>query len=195
MTSATTSPPERQIRASYTPSTVTVYQAFNEPIAAAAVAVGTLAVPGFKRTRSTWLKPTLLYMIWRADWGRKGADQAHILAIDLRREAFEGALRLGKLNEEGERAGDVTVRWHQERDIYGQPLGWKTVSLGLRGEAVHKYVDEWIVGIRDITEECARIKRMVDEGDEEGAYAALPREEAYELDRGVSERLGATYVV
>jgi hypothetical protein len=195
MTSTTTSPPERQIRASYSPSTIIVYQAFNEPIAAAAVAAGTLAVPGFKRTRSTWLKPSLLYMMWRADWGRKGADQAHILAIDLRREAFEGALRAGKLEEEGERAGDVTVRWHQERDIHGQPLGWKTVSLGLRGDAVHKYVDEWIVGIRDITEECARIKRMVDEGDEEGAYAALPWEEAYELDRGLSERLGVSNVV
>jgi hypothetical protein len=189
MTSTTTSPPERQIRASYSP------QAFNEPIAAAAVAAGTLAVPGFKRTRSTWLKPSLLYMMWRADWGRKGADQAHILAIELRREAFEGALRAAKLEEEGERAADVTIRWHQQRDIHGQPLGWKTVSLGLRGEAVHKYVDEWIVGVRDITEECARIKRMVDEGDEEGAYAALPREKAYELDRGLSERLGVGNVI
>lgn len=49
--------PERQIRALFTPRTVTVYQAYAPEIADRALAAGTF-VPPFRLGRMTWIKPS-----------------------------------------------------------------------------------------------------------------------------------------
>lgn len=54
-----TNPPFRGIRAKYTQSTITVYQAYSPEIAEPALRVGTF-VPPFKRERMTWIKPSFL---------------------------------------------------------------------------------------------------------------------------------------
>ena len=51
-----------------------------------------------------------------------------------------------------------------EKDIYGKPIGRRSIQLGIRGEAVVKYVNEWIVKITDITDEVKRIKQSIDNG-------------------------------
>jgi hypothetical protein len=48
----------REIRASQTPGTLTVYQAYSPHIAERAIAAGRF-VPPFKRERMTWIKPFL----------------------------------------------------------------------------------------------------------------------------------------
>jgi hypothetical protein len=51
--------PFRQIRAKFTPTTITVYQAYNAEIADAAVEHQKLnASHNFSTTRMTWIKPS-----------------------------------------------------------------------------------------------------------------------------------------
>ena len=58
----------------------------------------------------------------------------------------------------------VRCQWDPERDIYGKPIGRRSIQLGIRGEAVKKYVNEWIVKITDITDDVKRIKKSIDNG-------------------------------
>ena len=66
---------------------------------------------------------------------------------------------------------------NQERDIYGKPIGRRSIQLGIRGEGVVKYVNEWIVKITDITDEVKRIKQSIDNGTFKESF--LPEEKEY----------------
>jgi hypothetical protein len=74
---------ERQIRAVYDEHTIRVYQAYSDEIADAALAGGTFVSPPFKIGRMTWIKPSFLWMMYRAGWGYKDAGQRRILAIRI----------------------------------------------------------------------------------------------------------------
>ena len=92
-------------------------------------------------------------------------NQEHILAIDIKREAFvylvshavistyseDLGISQGEWKEQIQRS-DIRCQWDPERDIYGNPLDYRSIQLGLRGDALHSYVNEWIVSIEDITE-------------------------------------------
>ena len=78
------------IRAVYGEHTIRVYQAYSDPIADAALAHGTFVSPPFKMERMTWIKPSFLWMMYRAGWGLKDEGQKRILAKEANR-------RLGKL--------------------------------------------------------------------------------------------------
>ena len=84
--------PQRQIRAVFDADTIRVYQAYSDEIADAALARGTFVSPLFKMERMTWIKPSFLWMMYRAGWGHKDPGQGRILAIDISREGFEWAL-------------------------------------------------------------------------------------------------------
>ena len=153
----------KKIRAVYTDSTIRVYQAFSPLIADEAVALGTFG-SHFKLDRMTWIKPSFLWMMYRCGWASKD-HQERVLAIDITREGFDFAVStavrssyspsLGITFEEWQAqvaASDVRVQWDPERDISGRPLGYRSIQLGLRGDAVRRYVNEWIRGITDITE-------------------------------------------
>ena len=64
-----------------------------------------------------------------------------------------------------------------EKDIYGKPIGRRSIQLGIRGEAVKKYVNKWIVKITDITDEVKRIKQSIDNGTFKESF--LPEEKEY----------------
>lgn len=56
--------PLREIRAAYSETTVTVYQAYSPAIGLAAAQEGRF--PGmWKRDRMTWIKPSFLWMMYR----------------------------------------------------------------------------------------------------------------------------------
>ena len=71
----------------------------------------------------------------------------------------------------------VRCQWDPERDIYGKPIGRRSIQLGIRGIFVEKYVNEWIVKITDITEEVKRIKQHIDKGTL--TKDLLPKEQEY----------------
>lgn len=69
---------QRVIMAQFNEETVRVYQAYNHTIADQAVKTGSFG-SAFKMDRMTWIKPSFLWMMYRAGWGTK-EGQERILA-------------------------------------------------------------------------------------------------------------------
>src|SRR5262245_58922689 len=84
--------PEREIRAEYDERTIRVYQAYSHQIADSALKHQTFVSPPFSMTRMTWIKPSFLWMMYRAGWGEKDDGQRRILAIDITHEGFDWAI-------------------------------------------------------------------------------------------------------
>lgn len=153
----------KEIRAVYTDETIRVYQAYNKTIAEEAVNNGTFGAH-FSIDRMTWIKPSFLWMMYRCGWAQK-ENQEHVLAIDIKRTGFDKAIDsavistysedLGITKEEWQKRvkeSDVRVQWDPEKDINGNNLSYRSLQLGLRGDAVKEYVHDWIVKVTDITD-------------------------------------------
>jgi pre-mRNA-splicing factor ATP-dependent RNA helicase DHX16 len=151
----------------------------------------------------TWIKPSFLWMAYRSGYATK-QNQEHVLAIEISRQGFEWALDHAVLShipgsasteqvETWKKAVEescVRVQWDPERDLYGNPLGYRSLQVGLRGEAVERFVDEWIVSIKDVTGAMHEIKEKVERKDLEGAEKLLPVEEVYTLPEGIARGVG-----
>jgi hypothetical protein len=74
-----------------------------------------------------------------------------------------------------------------------QPLPYRAIQIGLSGEAVTRYVDDWIRGITDVTDTATRIRRRLATGERDAAEDALPEERAYPLPESLCGRIGASY--
>ncbi|MEU7220517.1 DUF4291 domain-containing protein [Nocardia iowensis] len=195
-------PPMRQVRADYDAETVVVYQAYSTAIADAALAAGTFVSP-FSRTRMTWIKPSFLWMMYRCGWARK-PGQERVLAVSITRSGFEWALWQSCMSHympemyadrrvwmDRLRASPVRIQWDPERDLHHRPLPHRSLQVGLGGPAVGLYVDRWITGIRDVTEEAQRIGRLVADGKLDAAARALPAERPYPLTAEIAGVIGA----
>jgi hypothetical protein len=189
--------PERQIRASYTDTTIRVYQAYSDAIADAALRHGRFASPPFSMNRMTWIKPSFLWMMYRAGWGHKDDGQRRILAIDIAHDGFDWAIehscpseRPAGLDDEGWRrlkdASPVRIQWDPERDLHFTPLPHRTIQIGLSGEAVRRYVENWLAAITDVTEFAHDICRDVIAGALDAARSKLPIERPYHSAAAVS---------
>jgi hypothetical protein len=182
--------PTRQIRAVYDEKTIRVYQAYSDAIADSALKRNTFVAPPFKMERMTWIKPSFLWMMYRAGWGYKDEGQKRILAIDITREGFEWALahscpshpEPGMSAEEWEQLksrSPVRTQWDPERDLLLQPLPHRAIQIGLSNEAVRSYVGEWIQRITDVTPLAHSIHSFVAEDRINEAKLSLPREVVY----------------
>jgi hypothetical protein len=196
-------PPHRQLRASVTPTTVRVYQAFSPAIAEAAVAARTFVAP-FRRGRMTWIKPSFLWMMYRSGYATK-PDQERILAVDLSHEGLREALSSACLShhdpdvypdsatwQRALKAAPVRVQWDPERSLRLGPLEWRAIQIGLEREAVDAYLDRWIVAVTDLTPLAREVHAAVERGDEVAARALLPLETPYELPEAIRKRIGAS---
>ncbi|MFI8457263.1 DUF4291 domain-containing protein [Kitasatospora sp. NPDC085464] len=188
-------PSTRRIRAAHTAATITVYQAFPPAIAGPAAAEGRFPA-AFERDRMTWIKPSFLWTMHRSDWGRS-AGQERVLALEISREGFDWALEravlsacTGRVHESRAawkrelRQSPVRVQWDPGRDLRLQPLDHQAIQVGLRGEAVRRYADEWIRRITDVTALAERVRLERDP-------ALLPAETPYPTSATVAARLGA----
>ncbi|MFC4017131.1 DUF4291 domain-containing protein [Micromonospora sp. GCM10011542] len=195
--------PPKQIRAVHTADTITVYQAYPPEIALPALANRRFVTP-FKRERMTWIKPSFRWMMYRCGWGRK-PGQEHVLAIEVTRSGFEWALLHACLSHydpdrhasrrawnEQVKASPVRVQWDPERCLNLQPLPHRSLQVGLSGEAVDRYVDEWTVSITDVTPTARAIGDLLRDSDQAGAAALLPEERPYPLPDQVATVIGAS---
>ncbi|MBO1334725.1 DUF4291 domain-containing protein [Streptomyces sp. VRA16 Mangrove soil] len=190
----TAAPPHHEIRAAYTDSVVTVYQAYSPAIGLPAARDGRFP-DVWKRDRMTWIKPSFLWMMYRCGWATKTGQEV-VLAVDIRREGFEWALRHACLSSytrglhtdqaswkrELKRA-PARVQWDPERDLRLRPLSYRSLQLGLSGEAARRYADEWTVAVRDVTPLARKTHAAVAAGDLEGAARLLPAERPYPGER------------
>jgi hypothetical protein len=195
--------PQRQIRARFTDTTLTVYQAYPPEIAAAALAAGRFCPP-FRRGRMTWIKPSFRWMMYRCGWTRK-PGQERVLAAEITRAGFEWALAHAcpsgfdpRLHADRAtwnrqlRASPVRIQWDPERSLRLAPLPHRSLQVGLSGEAVHRYVDEWLVRLTDVTPVVRAARDRLTTGDDAGAAALLPVERPYPLPPDVARVIDAS---
>jgi hypothetical protein len=182
---------EREVRALFDDETITVYQAYAPEIAEPALAAGTL-VPPFKRDRMTWIKPSFLWMMHRSGWATK-PGQERVLAVRISRDGFEWALRHASLSHDAARAQTrpVRVQWDPERSLRLERLRHRAIQVGLGGEAVGRYVDEWITSLSDVTALAHELHALVEAGNLDAAQAGLPVERPYDLPADVRAAIGA----
>ncbi|MFC8346353.1 DUF4291 domain-containing protein [Streptomyces sp. NPDC057280] len=182
--------PQHQIRAVHTPSTVTVYQAYSPAIGLPAARDGRFPA-AWKRDRMTWIKPSFLWMMYRCGWGTKEGQET-VLAVEITRDGFEWALRNSCLSSyvrevHPDRAtwqrqlkrAPARVQWDPERDLRLRPLPYRSLQLGLSGEAARRYADEWTVAISDVTPLAHEISALVKDGDLGSAARLLPPERPF----------------
>jgi len=190
---------DKEIRAVYDETTIRVYQAYNHRIADEAVELQTFG-KSFKMERMTWIKPSFLWMMYRSGWAAK-EGQERILAIDISREGFETILSKAILSSFNSKLYDSHEKWkeklHQaevrcqfdpERDIYGNPLDYRSIQLGIKGKTVEDYVKKWIKKITDITSEVKQMKSRVE--NRQLNNLELPKESVYSVTAAVKKNLG-----
>lgn len=145
----------------------------------------------WKRDRMTWIKPSFLWMMYRCGWGLKEGQET-VLAVEITREGFDWALENAELShyvrgihpdratwQRNLRRAPARVQWDPERDLRLDRLPYRSLQLGLSGEASQRYADEWTVSVRDVTPLARRIHALVREGRLDDAAPLLPVETPY----------------
>ena len=75
---------------------------------------------------------------------------------------------------------EVRCQWDPDRDIYGNPTGRRAIQLGIKGEMVKKYINDWIVNITDITDKVIEMRNSIQNGT--FSESMLPQEKKYILN-------------
>ena len=143
--------------------TITVYQAYRDEIADGALRDGTFS-DGFSMSRMTWIKPSFGWMLYRAGYGRK-EGQERILKIRIKRDGFESILANAALShfdasfydsreawQQRLRETSNRVQWDPDRNLRLGRLEHRAIQVGIQGADVERYVNEWIVGIEEVTQ-------------------------------------------
>ena len=185
----------REILAQFDEETIIVYQAYRPEIGLYAARNGTFGGE-FSFSRMTWIKPNFLWMMFRSGWGTKKGQEV-TLAIRVRRTGFDAILREAIPSSfspeafDSERtwraAGESSsgrMQWDPDHDPSGAPLGRRAIQLGVRGETLARFVNEWIVSIEDVSELVASQRARPH------AELLLPRERACTVSPDLRIKLG-----
>ncbi|KAH7257002.1 hypothetical protein BKA59DRAFT_95141 [Fusarium tricinctum] len=193
METSPSSTPYRQIRACYNDTTITVYQAYKESIAKAAVDSQKLnASPDFKPGRMTWIKPSWAWMMYRAGYSFKDPGQSRILALRMKHKHFIGLLERGVLSshaqkpsagEKREKSSEVRIQWDPERTPKLEVLPYRSIQIGIPGALSEQWANEWISEIEDVTDKARELKRVID------ARPDITDEELLNMDLIFEERV------
>ncbi|XP_078682353.1 uncharacterized protein LOC144916823 [Branchiostoma floridae x Branchiostoma belcheri] len=147
----------KHILAQYDDSSVVVYQAFRPEIAEYAVENQRFGGPHYLWGRMSWIKPNFLWMMYRSGWASK-KGQERVLAVRITREGFEEILANAYTPKTQEEAGlpkdqlKVRLQWDPDHDPSGTSLPRRAIQLGLKGEILSHFAQDWIVSITDVTD-------------------------------------------
>lgn len=194
----------RHILAQFDDESIVVYQAYRPAIGNFAASHGYFGGE-FSLNRMSWIKPNFLWMMYRSGWGTK-IGQEVILAIWIKRSAFERILAaainsnfipgLYSSDKEWKQAvatSLVRLQWDPDRHPSGAKLERRAIQLGLRGEILSHYAQDWIVHIEDISEFVRQQHQYVKSQD--WGQLITPAESVYSVENfDLSERLGITAV-
>lgn len=158
-----------------TEKNIIVYQAFNPKISSYAVKHQVFGGDYYRFSRMSWIKPNFLWMMYRAGWAMK-EHQQRILAITIPKSKFEEILKQAVHSKFEEdlyenidswksqlKKSEVRLQWDPDHDPYGNKITRKAIQLGLRGEILKKFAQEWIIKIEDITPFAHEQKRLLDD--------------------------------
>ncbi len=194
----------RHILAQFDENSAVVYQAFRPAIGHFAASHGYFGSE-FSLSRMSWIKPNFLWMMYRSGWGAK-ADQEVILAVWVKRSAFDEILaaavhssfapELYESETEWKQAverSSVRLQWDPERDPSGAKLHRRAIQLGLRGDVLCRYAQEWIVNIEDISDFVRQQHQYVKAGD--WTNLLTPFESVYPVDKtDIAKKLGLSVI-
>lgn len=179
----------KHILATFDETSITVYQAYNSQIASYAVRHQTFG-GDFSMNRMTWIKPNFMWMMYRSGWGTK-VNQEVTLAIRLKREGFDEIMSSAVHSSyqpsyqtqqnwrQAVKNSSVRLQWDPDHDPFGRKLERKAIQLGLRGESLQKYVNEWIIEIEDISDFVSDQRELVNE--KQLHLLQVPDEKVYSL--------------
>lgn len=185
------------VLASYDEQNIVVYQAFGPAIALPSVEAQRMS-GAFSLGRMSWIKPNFLWMMYRSGWARK-EGQEHILAVTISREGFDTILASAVASSQGAsgmddsawrlavKRSDVRLQWDPDHGPGGAPLRRRAIQLGLRGEVLRRYVEEWTVRIEDIT---PFVKEQYAVLQQDPSSLLCPDERAYPVSPEIAGRLG-----
>lgn len=181
----------RHILAQYDDETVVVYQAYRP-------AIGLFAAQRqrfggeFSLNRMSWIKPNFLWMMYRSAWGAKEGQEI-TLAVRLRRTGFDEILRravhssyvpeiYASLDDWKARLAESPVRlqWDPDHDPHGGKQERRAIQLGLAGEILRQYTQDWIVSIEDISGFVAEQRAHAESND--FANLLTPQEDVYPIN-------------
>ena len=178
----------RKIRALYDDETITVYQAFNDEIADAALEKQRFVKP-FSMDRMTWIKPSFLWMMERSGYGTL-PDQERVLAVRISLDGWLEALSNAGLSTDPASKEPVRVQWDPERDLKGSKLPIRSIQVGLSPAIVERYVTDWLVDITDISEHVEELRGLREQGKFTRAAALLPEERPWNPPPEIAKRIG-----
>ncbi|CAB4493346.1 hypothetical protein RhiirA5_312397, partial [Rhizophagus irregularis] len=154
----------RHIMGQFDDNSIIVYQAYNPSIANYAVKHQKFGGQDFSWTRMSWIKPNFTWMMYRSGWATKN-NQERILAIKLSRQGFEEIISKAvptNFNsfspisreewQEKLKSSEVRVQWDPDHNLLGKKIQRRAIQLGMKGDILKKYSDEYIISIEDITE-------------------------------------------
>jgi hypothetical protein len=185
----------KHVLAQFDDETVVVYQAYKPKIGHHAAKHQKFG-GGFSFDRMSWIKPNFLWMMYRSGWGTK-VDQEVTLALRLTRAGFDeilsaavassfGASKMSS-REDWQRAvasSDVRLQWDPDHGPGGEPLERRAIQLGLRGKALRKLNDTWLVSVEDISDFVATNRTATREA------LMTPKERVYPVSPAARLRLG-----
>jgi hypothetical protein len=190
----------KYILAQFDADTVVVYQAYRP-------AIGLFASKNqrfggeFSFNRMSWIKPNFLWMMYRSGWGTKEGQEV-TLAVRLRRAGFEEILKqavhssyqpevYGSDEKWKARLAESPVRlqWDPDHNPSGHKQERRAIQLGLAGDVLRRYAQDWIVSIEDISGFVA--EQLVNAELNKFANLVTPREEVYPVaDAEICETIG-----
>lgn len=152
----------RHILAQYDAEEVVVYQAYRPEIGHHAAQHGRFGA-GWSRDRMSWIKPNFLWMMYRCGWAAKEGQEV-VLALRLQRAGFDEILAAAVPSgydrasftdraawEAAVARSDVRLQWDPDHAPDGSRTERRAIQLGLRGEALRRFADQWLLGVEDIT--------------------------------------------
>ena len=103
-------------------------------------------------------------MMYRCGYSYKYDRQACVLAIKMKHEGFLKILENAKLSHGDDKSKDakVVVQWDPERSPDMTKLSYRSIQIGIPSQMVKTWIDEWIVGVEDVTERARKLKAELD---------------------------------
>lgn len=144
---------------------IVIYQAYKHEIAEYALKNQHLGGPSFSLTRMSWIKTNFLWMMYRSGWATK-PNQERILAIYIDKSVFEKFILNGVISNydasiyetkeiwsEKIKQSDIVIQWDPDHEPSGKKHPKRrAVQIGLRGETLKHFCNEWIIKIEDMTD-------------------------------------------
>ncbi|HAS41638.1 MAG TPA: DUF4291 domain-containing protein [Microscillaceae bacterium] len=191
---------QKQVYAAYDDEGLYIYQAFKPKTVANAVAKGTFGA-GFNTNRLTWIKPSFAWVLQRTQYATKHRMNAiariklshegwlHILSQSVPTQFDANRYENEEVWQQALEAAVVIHQWDPERSLTGKKLDRAAIQVGMRSEELSlQYVNEWILGIEDVTDLAHEIGAVA--RDRDPVLPEVPEEKVYPVSEELQQLLG-----